>query len=136
MSAGTPGGAAFTSDLWNPAANGWNLEAVQPAAAGFGALAFWMVLGRAMTGPLFSQSAWNNVTFTAGEVENPGRNLPRALLLGCLIVVALYITANIAYMVMFSLFPRSRTPRKTGVGTAMMQAIFGPTGAILMASRS
>ena len=126
------GGAAFTSDLWNPIANGWNIEAVQPAAAGFGALAFWMVLGRAMTGPLFSQSAWNNVTFTAGEVENPGKNLPRALLLGCLMVVALYITANIAYTVVLSL-PEIQNAPQNRVGTAMMQAIFGPTGAILMA---
>lgn len=126
------GAAMFTSDVWNPVANGWSVEAVQPAAAGFGALAFWMVLGRAMTGPLFSQSAWNNVTFTAGEVEDPGRNLPRALLIGCLVVVALYITANIAYTVTL---PLSGIQNATNnrVGTAMMEHIFGPTGAILMA---
>ena len=41
-----------------------------------------MLLGRAMVGPLFAQSAWNNVTFTGGEVRDPGRNLPRALLVG------------------------------------------------------
>lgn len=125
------GGAAFTSDLWNPVANGWNLETVQPAAIGAGALAFWMVLGRAMTGPLFSQSAWNNVTFTAGEVENPGRNLPRALLTGCLVVVALYITANIAYTVTLSL-PEIQNAPQNRVATAMMQHIFGPSGAIAM----
>lgn len=126
------GSAAFTSDWWNPVANGWNLETVQPAAVGAGALAFWLVLGRAMTGPLFSQSAWNNVTFTAGEVENPGRNLPRALLIGCLIVVALYITANIAYAVTLSL-PEIQNAPQNRVGTAMMQHMFGPSGAIAMA---
>jgi APA family basic amino acid/polyamine antiporter len=126
------GGAAFTSDWWNPAVNGWNLETVQPAAIGAGALAFWMVLGRAMTGPLFSQSAWNNVTFTAGEVENPGRNLPRALLIGCLIVVALYITANIAYVVTLPLSEIQNAPQNR-VGTAMMEHIFGPAGAVAMA---
>src|SRR4051794_11027807 len=63
------GGAAFTSDWWNAAANGWNLADVQPVAVSAGGLAFFLVLGRSMTGPLFSQSAWNNVTFTAGEVE-------------------------------------------------------------------
>jgi basic amino acid/polyamine antiporter, APA family len=126
------GGAAFTSSLWNPAVNGWSLEAAQPAAAGFGALAFWVVLGRAMTGPLFSQSAWNNVTFTAGEVENPGRNLPRALLIGCLIVVALYVTANIAYTVTLSL-PEIQNAPQNRVGTAMMEKILGPAGAVAMA---
>jgi APA family basic amino acid/polyamine antiporter len=125
-------GAAATSSWWSPAANGWNLETVQPAAMLGGALAFWMVLGRAMTGPLFSQSAWNNVTFTAGEVEDPGRNLPRALLIGCLVVVALYLTANLAYVVTL---PLAEIQNASGgrVGTALMQHIFGPSGAWIMA---
>jgi APA family basic amino acid/polyamine antiporter len=71
--------AAFTSSWWDPAANGWDISKVQPAAMTAGALAFFLVLGRAMTVPLFSQSAWNNVTFTAEEVENPYRNLPGAI---------------------------------------------------------
>jgi APA family basic amino acid/polyamine antiporter len=53
-----------------------------------------MFLGRAMVGPLFAQSAWNNVTFTGGEVREPARTLPRALLIGCVIVVSLYLLAN------------------------------------------
>src|ERR1051326_7965550 len=77
---------------------GWNPSATQvsfdPASHGLLVLALVMLLGRAMVGPLFAQSAWNNVTFTAGEVREPGRNLPRALLLGCGIVVALYLLAN------------------------------------------
>ena len=52
-----------------------------------------------MAGPLFAQSAWNNVTFTGGEIRDPGRNLPRALLIGCGVVVALYLLANLAYVV-------------------------------------
>jgi len=125
-------GAAFTSDWWSPAANGWNLETVQPAAIGAGAFAFWMVLGRAMTGPLFSQSAWNNVTFTAGEVENPQRNLPRALLIGCLIVVSLYILANLAYVVTLPL-SGIQNAAQNRVGTALMENIFGPSGSVVMA---
>ena len=62
-----------------------------------------MFLGRAMSGPLFAQSAWNNVTFTGGEVENPGRNLPRALLIGCGLVVGLYLLANLAYVIVLPL---------------------------------
>ena len=126
------GGAAFTSDWWNPAANGWRLEAVQPAAATAGVFAFWLVLGRAMTGPLFAQSAWNNVTFTAGEVENPQRNLPRALFIGCAIVVALYILANLAYVVTLPL-NEIQNAANNRVGTALMQHIFGPPGAMIMA---
>ena len=126
------GSAAFTSDWWNPVANGWNLQTAQPAAAGAGAMAFWLVLGRAMTGPLFSQSAWNNVTFTAGEVENPQRNLPRALFVGCIIVVALYILANLAYVVTLPL-AGIQNAAQNRVGTALMEHIFGPAGATAMA---
>ena len=126
------GSAAFASDWWNPAANGWNLQTVQPAAAGAGVIGFWLVLGRAMTGPLFSQSAWNNVTFTAGEVENPQKNLPRSLLIGCLIVVVLYIAANLAYVVTLPLADIQNAPQNR-VGTALMEHIFGPAGALVMA---
>jgi basic amino acid/polyamine antiporter, APA family len=126
------GGAAFTADWWHPAANGWSLDAVQPAAAGAGAFAFWLVLGKAMTGPLFSQSAWNNVTFTAGEVENPQRNLPRALFIGCVITVALYILANLAYVVTLPLSGIQTAPQNR-VGTALMEHIFGAPGAVAMA---
>jgi len=124
-------GAAFTADWWNPSANGWSLETAQPAAVSAGALAFLPVLGRAMPGPLFSQSAWNNVTFTAGEVENPQRNLPRALLIGCVIVVTLYILANLAYVVTLPLAGIQNAPQNR-VGTALMEHIFGPGGAVAM----
>lgn len=126
------GSAAFTSDWWDPTANGWDLLKVQPAAVSAGAIAFWLVLGRAMTGPLFSQSAWNNVTFTAGEVENPQRNLPRALFIGCLIVVTLYVLANLAYVVTLPLSGIQHAPQNR-VGTALMESIFGPPGAVVMA---
>lgn len=126
------GSAAFTSDWWNPAANGWSLSAIQPAAVSAGALGFWLVLGRAMTGPLFSQSAWNNVTFTAGEVENPQRNLPRALLIGCAIVVVLYVSANLAYIFTLPL-AGIQNAAQNRVGTALMEHIFGPPGAMVMA---
>ena len=56
------------------------------------------VAGAAMTGPLFAADAWNNITFTAGEIQQPRRNLPRALLLGTGLVILLYLLANLAYM--------------------------------------
>lgn len=130
------GSAAFTASWWNPTLNGWHPEASQVGfeAAGKGTLvlALLMLLGRAMSGPLFAQSAWNNVTFTAGEVENPSRNLPRALLIGCSLVVTLYLLANLAYVVVLPL-GAIQNAEANRVGTAAMQAIFGPTGKVIMA---
>jgi APA family basic amino acid/polyamine antiporter len=85
-----------------------------------------------MVGPLFAQSAWNNVTFTGGEVDNPGRNLPRSLLAGCATVVGLYLLANLAYLVTLPLAQIQNAPQGR-VATAAMAAIFGPRGTILMA---
>lgn len=65
---------------------------------GQGTLAALMVAGAAMVGSLFSADAWNNVTFTAGEVKNPKRNLPWSMVLGAGLVILLYILANGAYL--------------------------------------
>ena len=124
--------AAYTSSWWSPWANGWNPQEAQPGLALAGGLALAIIVGRAMTGPLFAQSAWNNVTFTAGEVENPGRNLPLSLLIGCGVVVALYLLANVAYVVTLPLTGIQKADQGR-VASATMQAIFGPKGAIIMA---
>jgi len=126
------GAAAFTSSWWNPWSNGWNPQQVQPGLAAAGGLALAMLLGRAMVGPLFAQSAWNNVTFTAGEVRDPGRNLPRALLAGCALVVGLYLLANLAYVVTLPLTDIQTAPQNR-VATAAMQSVFGSLGTVLMA---
>ena len=130
------GSAAYTSDWWNPIGNGWHPTRSQlgfePGASGLLVLALIMLLGRAMVGPLFAQSAWNNVTFTGGEVRDPGRNLPRALFIGCGLVVALYLLANLAYVVTLPLGAIQNAPQNR-VATALMQAAFGPRGTILMA---
>lgn len=124
--------AAFTSSLWSSWANGWSAEAAQPGLGIAGSLALVMLLGRAMVGPLFAQSAWNNVTFTAGEVRDPGRNLPRALLYGCALVVTLYLLANLAYVVTLPLAGIQTAPQNR-VATAVMHQIFGAPGTVLMA---
>jgi amino acid transporter len=64
----------------------------------FGGLAALMIAGGAMVGSLFSSDAWNNVTFTAGEVINTRRNLPLSLALGTGMVTLLYLLANVAYL--------------------------------------
>src|SRR5882672_3869744 len=93
-----------------------------------------MLVGLAMVGPLFAQSAWNNVTFTGSEIKEPGRNLPRALLIGCGTVVALYLLANLAYVVRlpWSALSALQKPPNT-VATETMKAALGPPGMILMA---
>ena len=57
-----------------------------------------MVLGGSLVGSLFSADAWNNVTFTAGEIRDPRRNLQLSLMIGTTTVIVLYILANIAYL--------------------------------------
>ena len=128
--------AAYTSSWWASWENGWRPTAAQvwfePSTQGLVVLALVMMLGRAMVGPLFAQSAWNNVTFTAGEIRDPGKNLPRALLIGCAIVVTLYLLANLAYVVTLPLVGIQTAPQNC-VATAVMQAVLGPSGTILMA---
>jgi APA family basic amino acid/polyamine antiporter len=128
--------AAYTSDWWNPLASGWKPTASQLGfdanTSGLLALALIMLLGRAMVGPLFAQSAWNNVTFTGAEVRDPGRNLPRALFIGCSLVVVLYLLANLAYIITLPLSAIQNAPQNR-VATATMQEIFGARGTIIMA---
>ena len=130
------GAAAWTSSWWNPTLNGWKPDPEQLGFAAVGkttiSLALIMLLGRAMVGPLFAQSAWNNVTFTGAEIKDPGRNLPRALLIGCGVVVTLYLLANLAYVVVLPL-QTIQSVQANRVGTAAMQAIFGDPGRIIMA---
>ncbi len=124
--------AANASAWWDSWANGWQPEAAQPGLGAAGGLALALLLGKAMVGPLFAQSAWNNVTFTGGEVRDPGRTLPRALLIGCATVVTLYLLANFAYVVTLPLDGIQNAPQNR-VAVATLQAIFGGPGAVLMA---
>lgn len=124
--------AARSAAWWDSTANGWLPQVAQPGLVATGSFALMMLLGKAMVGPLFAQSAWNNVTFTAGEVRDPGRTLPRALLIGCGVVVALYSLANVAYIATLPLAGIQRAPENR-VAVAAMNAILGPIGTTLMA---
>src|SRR3954469_5720555 len=127
------GSAAHTSSWWNPWSNGWNPQNVPNDLMPTGSTALVMLLGLAMVGPLFAQSAWNNVTFTGSEVRVPGRNLPRALLIGCGVVVGLYLLANLAYVVTLPLSTIQNQKPPGSVATATMQAVLGTPGTTLMA---
>ncbi|MDE1161673.1 MAG: amino acid permease [Acidobacteriaceae bacterium] len=84
-------------------------------------------------GSLFSSDAWNNVTFTAGEITNPKRNLPLSLVLGTGIVLALYIACNFVYLSVLPMVGIAMAPQDR-VATAVMQVAFGAVGAKLMSA--
>ncbi len=112
------------------------------ALTGIGLL---LALGTAIIGPLFSHDAWNYVTFIAGEIRNPKKNIPLSLFIGTLIVTILYSLSNVAYL---ALLPLTGDPHATDVaaqgiqfagggtdrvGTAAASVIFGNAAAYIMA---
>ncbi len=136
--------ANFGANFWHNAGLGAQ-HAVQVGVGGpivmVGTLT---ILAVAQVGSLFSADAWNNVTFTAGEVKNPSRNLPLSLALGTGVVIALYIACNFIYL---SALPLDGTPgaatilergikyaAEERVGTAVMTQMFGAVGGLLMAA--
>jgi basic amino acid/polyamine antiporter, APA family len=84
------------------------------------------------TGSLFSADAWNNITFTAGEVKDPRRNVPLSLALGTALVIGLYLLANVAYLVTLPFADIQHAPSDR-VATATLDAVFPGLGSTLMA---
>lgn len=91
------------------------------------------VFGAAMTGSLFSADAWNNITFTAGEVKNPQKNLPLSLFLGTSTVILLYMLANIAYIYVLPI-EQIQHAENDRVATLLMETILGNNGKFFMAA--
>jgi basic amino acid/polyamine antiporter, APA family len=112
------------------------------------------ILAVAQVGSLFSADAWNNVTFTAGEVKNPSRNLPLSLAMGTGVVILLYVLCNVIYLTALPLVGNPQGAagmaggantaadvlargiqyaREDRVATAVLQLMFGSSGASLMA---
>lgn len=86
-------------DLWNGAYHTDSYGVLAKSRPGWSPLLLaLMVAGGAMVGSLFSADAWNNVTFTAGEVKEPRRTLPISLTVGTGLVIVLYILANLGYL--------------------------------------
>src|SRR5437870_2157337 len=123
-------------------ANFWTPTAVSPITSDLGfigavsatgsALGMLIAVCVAQVGSLFSADAWNNITFTAGEVRDPRRNIPLSLALGTGLVIALYLLANVAYLCVLPLANIQHAPDDR-VGTAAMQVMFGGAGAGIMA---
>jgi basic amino acid/polyamine antiporter, APA family len=117
-----------------------------PVAMDGKSLSGWALIaavGVAMVGSLFSSDSWNNITFAAGEVKNPKRNIPLSLVAGVTLVTVLYILANFVYL---NALPLRGSPEGTSVfergiqyavndrlGTASMYGLFGSMAALLMA---
>lgn len=107
-------------------------------------IALLAAIGTAMLGSLFSSDAWNNVTFIAGEVKNPQRNIPMGLFLGVSIVTVIYILANVAYLCLLPISGsfEGKTVMEQGimfaqkdrVGTAALFVMFGDIAQYLMAA--
>ena len=135
--------ANFEGNFWHNAGLGTQ-HAVQ---VGVGGPMVWVgtltILAVAQVGSLFSADAWNNVTFTAGEVQQPSRNLPLSLVLGTGAVIALYVACNLIYLNVLPLAgsPHGATILDRGiqyatedrVATAVLTQMFGAIGGSLMA---
>jgi APA family basic amino acid/polyamine antiporter len=120
--------ASNFGDLWTPRGQ---IDIVPGLTA---ATAFGLFVGLCVsqTGSLFSSDAWNNITFTAGEVKEPRRNLPLALALGTGMVTTLYLLANVAYLVTLPLTAIQTAPSDR-VATATLESIVPGLGSTLMA---
>jgi APA family basic amino acid/polyamine antiporter len=133
----------------NFGANFWaGVKALHPIQVGAGGplvlVSTLTILAVAQVGSLFSADAWNNVTFTAGEVINPKRNLPLSLTLGTGVVIALYIACNVIYLNVLPLYGSAdgatilqrgiQHATEDRVATAALTQMFGSIGGYLMAA--
>lgn len=122
----------FKGDIWKANwTDAWNLHNLGSTesltlAAGLGAIA------AAMVGSIFSSDAWNNVTFIAGEIKNPQRNIGLALFLGTLIVTIIYVSTNVMYTAVLPL-DEIAAADKDRVAVAASNVIFGNIGTIIIA---
>jgi APA family basic amino acid/polyamine antiporter len=130
--------ANFWNATWTHLADG-TIVSVE-SLSGFMLLA---AIGTSMVGSLFSSDAWNNITFTAGEVINPKRNIPLSLAIGTGVVTLLYLLANVAYILVLPVLGSPNATDLLGrgiqfassdrVATAAVTMIFGEPAAVIMA---
>jgi basic amino acid/polyamine antiporter, APA family len=122
-------GAANFSNFWEVRGTLQDVGQGLTAAAAFG---LFVGICVAQTNSLFSADAWNNITFTAGEVKNPRRNIPLSLALGTILVIALYLLANVAYLVALP-FEAIQNAPSDRVASETANVIFPGFGATVMA---
>jgi len=122
-------GAENFRDLWTIRGDLQEVGAGLTAAAAFG---LFVGICVAQTNSLFSADAWNNITFTAGEVKDPRRNIPLSLAFGTFLVIGLYLLANVAYLSTLSFSAIQNAPSDR-VAVATANVIFPGAGATIMA---
>ena len=103
-----------------------------PGLSAVSAFGLFIALCVAQTGSLFSADAWNNITFTAGEVKDPRRNIPLSLALGTAIVIGLYLLANVAYLSTLT-FDQVQHAPSDRVASATLDVVVPGAGAMIMA---
>jgi APA family basic amino acid/polyamine antiporter len=126
---------AFKSDIWNANwTNAWDMHKLSPegSTTGYTINAMLGAIAIAMVGSIFSSDAWNNVTFIAGEMKNPKREVALSLFFGTMIVTIIYVSANVVYTGVLSLHDIA-TADKDRVAVAASHVIFGNTGTFVIA---
>src|SRR5690606_11010133 len=125
---------AFNAEIWNANwSTAWDTGRwdTSGAVVSIGGAAVFAGIVSAMVGSIFSSDAWNNVTFIAGEIRNPKRNIGMSLFLGTLIVTIIYVSANLMYLATLSMEQIAHAPADR-VAVAAAQAIFGPVGTLVI----
>jgi APA family basic amino acid/polyamine antiporter len=122
-------------DIWTANwSNAWDLHKLNAdgSVASYTIAAALGAIAAAMVGSIFSSDAWNNVTFIAGEIKNPARNIGLSLFLGTLIVTIIYVTANVMYTAVLPL-QEIASADKDRVAVAASHVIFGNVGTVVIA---
>jgi len=88
----------------------------------------------AMIGALWAYDGWNNITFLAGEVKNPGRNLPLALIGGGFVVMGLYLFVNLSYFHVLPPTAIASVPASSSVAAEVVRRLLGSVAVTLMAA--
>jgi len=126
---------ASKSSIWNANwENAWAMKSIATDGSTtplFG-VAILGAIAASMVGSIFSSDAWNNVTFIAGEIKNPKRNIGLSLFLGTLIVTVIYIAANLMYLSVLPLNEIAHAPSDR-VAVAASKVIFGNIGTYVIA---
>jgi APA family basic amino acid/polyamine antiporter len=126
---------ASKSSIWNANwENAWSMQTIasdNSTTPIFG-VAILGAIAASMVGSIFSSDAWNNVTFIAGEIKNPQRNIGLSLFLGTLIVTVIYISANLMYLSVLPLHEIANAPADR-VAVAASHVIFGNIGTYVIA---
>ena len=126
---------ASKASIWDANwANAWEMKTIasdNSTTPIFG-VAILGAIAASMVGSIFSSDAWNNVTFIAGEIKNPKRNIGLSLFLGTLIVTVIYISANLMYLSVLPLNEIANAPADR-VAVAASNIIFGNIGTYVIA---